>query len=133
MFGIYSRRKSSADNVEFSYESSNSLNSTFAGITLSWIDDYWLMKCLTAESLERLIPILGVIGSIPKVASMKTKKVTLATGFLQSLFDLCFGSKRQQNKHMNQSWCDYFSFWKYDDEEFDCSVFVGYESQKCSI
>ena len=85
MFGIHSCRNSSADNVEFSYESSNSLNSTFAGITLSWIDDYWLMKCLTAESIERLIPILGVIGSIPKVASMKTKKVTLATGFLQSL------------------------------------------------
>ena len=85
MFGIHSCRKSSADNVEFSYESSNSLNSTFAGITFCWIDDYWLMKCLTAESLERLIPILGVIGSIPKVASMKTKKVTLATGFLQSL------------------------------------------------
>ena len=85
MFGICSCRKSSADNVEFSYASSNSFNSTFAGITLSWIDDYWLMKCLTAESLEHLIPILGVTGSIPKVASMKTKKVTLATGFLQSL------------------------------------------------
>ena len=28
---------------------------------------------------------MGVIGSIPKVASMKTEKVTLATGFLQSL------------------------------------------------
>ena len=85
MFWMYSCWKSSADIVEFSYESSNSLNSNFAGITLSWIDDYWLMKCLTAESLERLIPILGVIGSIPKIASMKTKKVTLATGFLQSL------------------------------------------------
>ena len=54
-------------------------------LALSWIDDYWLRKCLTAESLERLIPILGVIGSILKIASMKTKKVTLATGFLQSL------------------------------------------------
>ena len=75
MFWMYSCWKSSADIVEFSYESSNSLNSTFAGIVLGWIDDYWLMKSLIAERLACLIPILGVIGSIPKVASMITEKV----------------------------------------------------------
>ena len=100
MFGIHSCRKSSADNVEFSYESSNSLNSTFAGIVLGWIDDYWLMKSLIAERLACLIPILGVIGSIPKVASMITEKVTLANRFIQSTLGMelfFFYSKRQWN------------------------------------
>ena len=44
-----------------------------------------------------MIPILGVIGSIPKVAGIITEKVTLANGFIQSTLGmgLCFDSKRQ--------------------------------------
>ena len=114
MFGICSCQKSSADNVEFSFESSISLNSTFAGIAISWIDDYWLMKCLTAERLACLIPILGVIGSIPKVAGMITEKVTLANGFIQSTLgtDLCLEFKCQWNNRTFESipmWLFFFS------------------------
>ena len=100
MFWMYSCWKSSADIVEFSYESSNSLNSTFAGIVLGWIDDYWLMKSLIAERLACLIPILQVIGSIPKVVSMITEKVTLANRFIQGTLGMelfFFYSKRQWN------------------------------------
>ena len=55
------------------------------------------MKCLTAERLACLIPILGVIGSIPKVAGTITEKVTFANGFIQRILGmgLCFDSKRQ--------------------------------------
>ena len=44
-----------------------------------------------------MIPILGVIGSIPKVAGMITKKVTLANGIIQSTLgmDLCLEFKCQ--------------------------------------
>ena len=114
MFGICSCRNSSADNVEFSYESSISLNSTFAGIAISWIDDYWFTKCLTAERLEHMIPILGVIGSIPKVAGMITEKVTLANGFIQSTLgtDLCLEFKCQWNNRTFElipMWLFFFS------------------------
>ena len=59
MFWMYSCWKSSADIVEFSYESSNSLNSTFAGIVLGWID-YWLLVNEISDSWK-----ISVLDSYP--------------------------------------------------------------------
>ena len=55
-----------------------------------------LLPSLTAEWLEHVSPIPGVIGSNPEVSGVITEKVILAAGFIQSTlwrgFAKCFES-----------------------------------------